>query len=598
MRYLKFIIENFKGIRDSIELDLNHLPHSRIFTLVGLNESGKTSILEAINLIQNDWSKDNAHQMIHKSRKSNFSGSVCVTAIIELDESDEIRIREFCKQELDFKVTNRIRQFSICSRYVFEESKYQSNARKCDIEIVGRQGRKRTDKPLSEVNEEGYDKLIDFLNEKLPRILFYRDFLFKFPEKIYLNKDKAIQEKQSEYRDILQDILNSIDETMTIDKHLLSRLKSNAEEDKESCESLIGEMEQKLTDVIMNNWSNVFVSSGNEIVIETGVDTNGFHYLQIKVKQGRDKYSISERSLGFRWFFSFLLFTQFRKLRSEDSGETLFLLDEPASNLHPKAQQRLLSVFDQLTEDCKVVYSTHSQHLIEPKNLPNTYIVRNMAINYDGNDDFTQDDTDIRVYPYRQFVSEYPNETDHFRPVLDAIDYAPGTLEMVDGIVVLEGKNDYYTFKYMEKRLNRDSAMHFYPGAGADKHMPIFELYMAWGKNFWALFDGDQAGIKAKRSYISNLGREIEDRLFTLADIDKSFDGIATEGLFSENDKRAIQGKYFPDTDQYVKSKFNTALQSLYIDDIDIPLDKVTLDNFTRVFNQLDKIIELKKEAG
>lgn len=48
MRYTHFEIENFKGIA-SLRLDLDSAPLSNIHTLVGLNESGKTTVLEAMD---------------------------------------------------------------------------------------------------------------------------------------------------------------------------------------------------------------------------------------------------------------------------------------------------------------------------------------------------------------------------------------------------------------------------------------------------------------------------------------------------------------------------------------------------------------------
>jgi AAA15 family ATPase/GTPase len=48
VRHTAFVVKNFKGI-NSIQLDLNDKPRSRIVTLVALNESGKTTILEALN---------------------------------------------------------------------------------------------------------------------------------------------------------------------------------------------------------------------------------------------------------------------------------------------------------------------------------------------------------------------------------------------------------------------------------------------------------------------------------------------------------------------------------------------------------------------
>jgi len=65
MRYLKFDIENFKGI-ESTSIDLN-TQANKIITLVGLNESGKTSILEAINFLWKEYGESEKHKLIPKN---------------------------------------------------------------------------------------------------------------------------------------------------------------------------------------------------------------------------------------------------------------------------------------------------------------------------------------------------------------------------------------------------------------------------------------------------------------------------------------------------------------------------------------------------
>lgn len=54
MRYELFRIENFKGIK-STSLDLTSLTGVNVFPLVGLNESGKTTVLEAIHSFSPDY---------------------------------------------------------------------------------------------------------------------------------------------------------------------------------------------------------------------------------------------------------------------------------------------------------------------------------------------------------------------------------------------------------------------------------------------------------------------------------------------------------------------------------------------------------------
>lgn len=93
MRFLSFEIENFRGIKwAKIEL----VPAGAgIFTLIGLNESGKTTILEAISTFQvrGDGDEKSLYQtkpsqidpssFVPKQDKATFTGDIIVKAVIE-----------------------------------------------------------------------------------------------------------------------------------------------------------------------------------------------------------------------------------------------------------------------------------------------------------------------------------------------------------------------------------------------------------------------------------------------------------------------------------------------------------------------------------
>ena len=216
---------------------------------------------------------------------------------------------------------------------------------------------------------------------------------------------------------------------------------------KEALDQLLLRMESKLNKEILQRWDTIFKGTQQkEVIISDSSESNENeikYFIELKIKQGDNSYSINDRSLGFRWFFSFLIFTVFRKSRLDDPGETLFLLDEPASNLHQSSQKKLLHSLESIVSDCTLIYSTHSHHLIDPKWLAGTYIVRNKAINYNSLEEASITETNINVTLYKNFVAEYPKEEDHFKPILDALDYTPSKLEMVASITFTEGKNDY-----------------------------------------------------------------------------------------------------------------------------------------------------------
>ena len=149
------------------------------------------------------------------------------------------------------------------------------------------------------------------------------------------------------------------------------------------------EISSILNQKIVAPWQEIFPGPNKNIIIETGNDQTGY-FIQLKVNEGTSPFLINERSLGFRWFFGFILFTEFRKARADESGEYLFLFDEPASNLHESSQQKLLSLFEKLIDKSKIIYSTHSPYLINPKFILNCFIVKDTGRENSNDYDFRQ----------------------------------------------------------------------------------------------------------------------------------------------------------------------------------------------------------------
>src|SRR5215208_5093166 len=79
------------------------------------------------------------------------------------------------------------------------------------------------------------------------------------------------------------------------------------------------------------------------------------------------------RSSGFRWFFSFLAaFSEF-----EFSKEPIIiLLDEPGLGLHARAQKDFLRFIDErLALRCQVIFTTHSPFMVQPGHLERVRMV-------------------------------------------------------------------------------------------------------------------------------------------------------------------------------------------------------------------------------
>ena len=597
MKYTKFTITNFKGIPE-IVLDLRQKPNLNIFTLVGLNESGKTSILEAINVFKNDINKNDIHTLIPKKLQSNFNDVVSIEAEVKIDEDDKTKIVNSLKPKYNFNISKIDDYMTITREYKFNKSIPNDNWLKASwylpLWVRSNQGEK--DKILHEYNMAIWQDIINIIqNSHLPKILYYTDFLFKFPPRICLEEfdDESIE--QPEYRRIIEDILGP---DLSIQSSLLDRMKEPNDANNSALESSLNLMEGKLNNEILKRWNQILNTTQiKRIEVQHKYEEDNFgitrHYIMLKVKQGTGSYLIGERSLGFRWFFSFLIFTVFRKSRPSEPGETLFLLDEPASNLHQNSQQKLLVDLEDIFSDSKLIYSTHSHHLINPKWLPGTFIVNNKAINDSGSGESSVIETDIHATPYKNFVANNKDEETHFKPILDALDYSPSQLEFVESIIFTEGKSDYYIFKYFVEVIFKDDyKLHFYPGAGVNKYEKIFSLYIAWNKKFVALFDSDNAGQSAREKCIDLIALDIADKVFTLENIDAQWQDYSIESLFTMEDTNVvIQNCYSSDEIKKYdeKNMLYTAIQDLYIKEKVLPFNQTTKNNFKKIFDFLEK---------
>lgn len=122
-----------------------------------------------------------------------------------------------------------------------------------------------------------------------------------------------------------------------------------------------------------------------------------------------------------------------------------------------------MNSLEKISNKCSIIYTTHSQYLINPHWLEGAYIVTNKALE-DNEENYIAHKTNIEVYKYRDFVSKFPNKTSYFQPILDILEFIPNELDLCSDAIFLEGKNDYYTLNYFFKILLNKNDFHLIPG--------------------------------------------------------------------------------------------------------------------------------------
>jgi hypothetical protein len=237
-----------------------------------------------------------------------------------------------------------------------------------------------------------------------------------------------------------------------------------------------------------------------------------------------------------------MLFTQFRVAR-RSTRPLLFLFDEPASNLHAAAQQKLIESFPEIARDeHMLVYTTHSHYMIEPKWLEQTFIVTNRADAPEISsvlDAVSLDDEslDIKVTPYREFVNEHPAQTSYFQPILDRLEVVPSRFDIQRASIILEGKSDYYVLRYAAKATGKMD-LPLLPGLGAGTFGALAALHVGWNLDFLFVLDGDKKGKAERDRYVTEYGIPLE----RIATIDELASGVSViEDLLDPMALKSIQ---------------------------------------------------------
>jgi len=581
MYYTSFRIQNFKGIKDTT-IKLAEQSKAGVFAFVGLNESGKTTILEAIHSFSPDLATSEVvggegktgvpfKDRVPRHLISNFTGDVSVTATLRISECERAEIVSDLKDEHDLIVDPESipDDVPIERHQRFKSGDFAGSyfTMRCSVRVKkGRQRKWRN--PTAEEKEVIRDEIY----YRTPDIAYFPTFVFDFPKRIFLTKERG-DKVSNFYRQAFQDILDYDGKGHTIEDSIIRRVRSDekkvpwleflsiwsAGDDKDKIQHVMDCASAAVTEVVFGRWNKIFGEDAKdkeinisfetlegEVRDQTGAVTKTNEhdlFIKFQIKDRTRRFDVNDRSLGFRWFFSFMVFTQFRVAR-EGTRPILFLFDEPASNLHAAAQQKLIDSFPEIAKgNHTLAYSTHSHYMIEPKWLEQTFIVTNRADSPSESviDDLSLSDEslDIRATRYRAFVGRHPNQTSYFQPVLDRLQVIPSRFDIDRSSIIVEGKSDYYVLRYAAKLL-KQSEPPIVPGLGAGTFGALIGLHLGWGIRMVVLLDGDKKGKQEKEKYQKEFGLRTEAILV----LDDLMPGVVeVEDLLDSNAKQTISSE-------------------------------------------------------
>lgn len=402
MKLIKVKIHHYKCFEDqSFNVD------DAITILVGMNESGKTAILQALAKSayftqDNDFIYEMLYDYPRNSYKAIpreiFPAAIECSYQIEQEEINELKkLMGDCVRTDVFSITTDFNNVKHWNVNIVDKQKHldillrKSNlySKAISEKLMHSRDQGDIDSLLEEYKDPKYVSFLkdirkkydiklsgfdDSINEyvtrtwiepKLPKFIYYDEY-YSLPSRICIE-------------DILSNNNSNVSELKTA-KALIELARVNVSELKRpnDFEALTAELEATSA-IISNELFRYWKNSKNKLRIEfkheheETHDQRGTsiirHYLNIRVMNTNLGVTLPlhNRSKGFNWFFSFLVW--FKKIQENRSTKYILLLDEPGLNLHASAQNDLLGFIEDLTPDYQVIYTTHSPFMIPTEKL-------------------------------------------------------------------------------------------------------------------------------------------------------------------------------------------------------------------------------------
>ncbi len=516
MRYLRFTISNYRAITGPLVIDLSK---RSLIPIIGINESGKTTVLHALfafDFYNDDLNEDGRHLRDTANLYRTSPPTPTVAATILCTKRDLFKA---------FTEVDRVKESAKSTTAIWRKKRQLPD--NYEIEIVRNLKSREYNitVPPFVIPTSLHDTLARAILAQLPYILFFDDFRDRVDERIEI--PSAEPTTLSGWLAIMEQLFHQADSSLSVfqlgDMEVRQR------------KSTLAKVQRYLNNTLTKEWQNFRLDDRDalEIGLEF-IQESDRSYLKLEVVErdanGDNHYFfVSDRSKGFFWFFNFVMKLEFNpKIVSQTDQTSIYLLDEPGSYLHASAQTKLCQKLRSLSERNKVIYCTHSHYLLDPEVIPLSNIV---VADKDGNGSIT-------LVPIHEHKGSILERRSAFQPVIDALRIKPFLLDMThDRVVVVEGIYDYYTLELF--RQNRPISI--LPSVGADSIKFYVSLLIAWQLRFWALWDNDEKGKKRFKEASELFGEEIASRCFRLLPTPVDGGTRIIQNLFDGEDLRSLR---------------------------------------------------------
>lgn len=379
MKLLSITIRGYKSISE-VPFTLNYDLNEQTYSLIGINEAGKSSFLEAISFFD-EKEKIIDKKFFHKDK------SVSKRIEIVFEYQDCVDANNDIKEKLkvsgtDQTIIDRIEVEKIIIKRVFEADKagvleiekidFKDNLDNCQYDSSTQKILLTTDTPSVDAVFDLQDCLLK--NFDLLNICYrytHKTLFWKSSTKYLIDEPVDLTAFKSKPRDISVPLSNCFNLIGVTDDEISAKVDSVISDPVER-KNFISQLEKEVTVHIKNVWKE------HRIKICFDINSNLITFLVEDEGVEHDSKTTQQRSDGFRQFISFLLSISAEN-RTGELQDYILVIDEPEQHLHPKAveflKEDLIKISAKKEDNNIVFYATHSLFMIDQDVLKRNYSV-------------------------------------------------------------------------------------------------------------------------------------------------------------------------------------------------------------------------------
>ena len=525
-------IKGYKSIED-ITIPISKTNGSRLITFIGKNESGKSNILEAINIAifknkeKYDFEKISNRLLQPDKIAISFTYNICGMDIKETLNSKNLHIDDTLVKKLnltkltdiytlDKGSTNFVHTISLehstvkIDKYFIQTIQLPSNSiginnalkHKYDIAHedtlapFGNTGYKQLD--LSTLEKLLQEAMLIVIEESKKGGLWNPGPEYLLPEQINLREFAENPSKCVPLKNIFA-LHGEKDKNSILTK--INSISSSSS----SRRTLSRQLSKEASEFLKERWQEINAR------IDINIESSLIASINVVDEQNDEAfYSMEERSQGFKSFVSLLLSVSIDNYEGQING-AIITIDEPETHLHPSGVRWLLNELLKIGEKNNILIATHSNFLIDKQSKTRHFITEKSS---SGVTNITQveetssilgDEVLDRAFgidPIRDFISKYQ--------------------------ILVEGACDKELISNTLKQINPTFEKDTKIINGHGNNIQTLASFSIIHNIIPLVITDDDAQGKADRNRVKEISNEYENRAFTIKELNQDLPNGST----------------------------------------------------------------------